>query len=337
MVAERLLNIFESDHNQSMLHACLSAASPPTGPRGCHAPVMAGMPEKTVFLCTQNNQQIPGALLVPYFNENVKVTGITRCTVLPMANFVLVHGAFHGGWCWSNVTEQLRHAGHTVVAPDLPGAGEDNTPLHEVTLEQAVARVIETLRSLSAPAVLVAHSMGGVVITQAAAQVPELISRLVYITAFRPDHGESLLNLTELPEGADDGVQANITVTGEPPIAEFDTAQAQAVFYNDLAEQSAQDATAQLNPQPLSLFATPMDLADAQLPPEEYVVCTKDQAIPPALQRLMAQRHASFVHELDSGHSPFYSCPEAITDLLLDVAKRAEENDEEAQQRITTV
>lgn len=234
-----------------------------------------------------------------------------------MTHFVLVHGAFHGGWCWEPVATLLTEAGHTVVTPDLPGAGDDDTPLEEVTLASATERVVQTLRSLEEPAVLVGHSMGGVVITQAAAQAPELVSRLVYLTAFRPAHGESLLDLTGLPEGAGDGVQANITVAGAPPVATFDATKAQHVFHHDVPADTAQQATDRLDPQPLAVFATPVDLEGAQLPPQEYVICTEDRAIPPALQRLMAERSPARVHKLPAGHSPFYSHTAEVVQVLL--------------------
>lgn len=239
-----------------------------------------------------------------------------------MANFVLVHGAFHGAWSWAELAQELRNAGHTVLTPDLPGAGEDTTPLGEVTLASATERVLEALRSLDEPAILVGHSMGGVVITQAAAIEPTRISRLIYLTAFRPVDGESLLDLTNLPEGADDGVQANITITDDPPVAIFDRNKANFVFYHDVAPDVAERATARLAPQPLSVFATPVDLIDAELPPVEYVICTEDNAIPPKLQRLMAERNPAMVHELAASHSPFYSRPDDVLRLLTEAAER---------------
>lgn len=202
------------------------------------------------------------------------------------------------------------------MAPDLPGAGDDQTPLDEVTLDSAVNRVIDTLRTLDGPAILVGHSMGGVVITQAAARVPDLVSRLVYLTAFRPTHGESLLDLSNFPEGFGDGVQANITVNGEPPIATFDLTQASTIFYNGLPEDLARQATGRIDRQPLSLFSTAVDIDGVDLPPQEYVVCTQDRAIMPALQRVMAERTPARIHELEAGHSPFYSHPDDVFKIL---------------------
>ncbi|MDQ4501344.1 alpha/beta fold hydrolase [Sinomonas sp. ASV322] len=235
-----------------------------------------------------------------------------------MTHFVLVHGAFHGGWCWSEVAAGLTQKGHAVVAPDLPGSGDDHTPVEGVTLESAVDRIIEALKASDEPSVLAAHSMGGIVTTQVAAQVPELISRLVYVTAFRPVDGESLLDLTHLPEGAGDGVQANISVAGDPPVATFNLEKANEIFGNGVPAHLAQQAVAKLTPQPLSLFATPVSLGGAVLPPTEYVICSEDRAIPPALQELMAARTPSArIHRLKAGHSPFYSHPQETIDILL--------------------
>ena len=88
----------------------------------------------------------------------------------------------------------------------------------EVTLDAYAERVCEALAA-GPPAVLVGHSMGGVVVTQAAARTPEQVETLVYVAAFAPADGQSLLDLTSLPEGAADQVQANIVVDGDPPVA----------------------------------------------------------------------------------------------------------------------
>ncbi|MDP5228146.1 MULTISPECIES: alpha/beta fold hydrolase [Arthrobacter] len=235
-----------------------------------------------------------------------------------MTHFVLVHGAFHGGWCWSDIVAGLDAKGHTAVAPDLPGSGDDPTPVSEVTLESAAARIVEELKAEDGPSVLVAHSMGGIVMTQVAAQVPELISKMIYVTAFRPVDGESLLALAGLPEGAGDGVQANSTVAGDPPVVIFDMTKSHEVFGTGVPADIAQAAAERLTPQPASLFATPVSIAGAQLPPTEYVICTQDRAIPPALQELMAARAPeATIHRLDTGHSPFYSAPEELLEILL--------------------
>jgi pimeloyl-ACP methyl ester carboxylesterase len=148
-----------------------------------------------------------------------------------MARFVLVHGAFSGAWIWGPLTDHLKAAGHAVAAFDLPGLGDDKTPASEVTLDRCVARLCEVLAADSEPAIVVGNSMGGVIATQAAARCPELVAALVYATAFLPKNGQSLLDLTKLPEGAGDQVQANITIEGDPPVATMPAAASRQALY----------------------------------------------------------------------------------------------------------
>src|SRR5438552_4982410 len=98
-----------------------------------------------------------------------------------MARFVLVHGAFSGAWIWGPVIARLNAAGHSVEAFDLPGMGDDRTPLSECTLDTNAARLCDVLTSRSEPAIVVGHSMGGVIATQAAARCPQRVSALVSV------------------------------------------------------------------------------------------------------------------------------------------------------------
>lgn len=244
-----------------------------------------------------------------------------------MARFVLVHGAFHGGWCWEPLIAELSAAGHTVQAPDLPGSGEDVTPLADVTLDAYAQRICDRLAEQPEPVTLVGHSMGGVAITQAAARCPERIARLVYVAAFLPADGQSLVDLASLPEGAGDGVQANMVVEGEPPVATMPQGAARDVFYGECAPEQAAWALERLRGQPVVPFTTPVDLAaggNGARPAPAYVVAARDRAIPPALQRRMAHHgRAADVVELDSDHSPFLSRTSDLAALLERLAAAA--------------
>ena len=134
-----------------------------------------------------------------------------------MARILLVHGAFAGAWCWEPALPGLRDGGHTVETVDLPGAGEDTTPVAEVTLDAYGAKICRAL-SEGPPAILAGQSMGGMAVTSAAARCPERVRALVYISAFAPDNGQSLAELVSYPEAADDQVQANLVVEGDPPV-----------------------------------------------------------------------------------------------------------------------
>src|SRR3954452_10319794 len=226
-----------------------------------------------------------------------------------MARFLLVHGAFHGAWCWEPFVAELEARGHAAATLDLPGAGDDATPVAEVTLDAYARRICDALAAESDPVVLVGHSMGGMAIAQAAARCPEKITRLVYVAAFLPSDGQSLVDLTKLPEGAGDMVQANMVVEGEPPVATMPAEAAREAFYGRCTPEQAAWATERIRPQPLAPFVTPVALDGATAgPPRAYVVATADRAIPTALQRrLVADNPDVDAVEIESDHSPFLS------------------------------
>jgi pimeloyl-ACP methyl ester carboxylesterase len=230
-----------------------------------------------------------------------------------MARFVLVHGAFGGAWSWGEFIGDLERAGHTATAIDLPGSGEDQTPLEGVTLEACAARVCEALAAEPEPAILVGHSMGGVVITQAAARCPERISLLVFVAAFMPRDGQSLIDLTQLPEGAGDQVQANIVVEGDPPVATMADPAARAALMARCSPEQIARALELSRPQPVAPFATPVSIPDGALDGlrRVYIHTTEDVAIPPALQRRMLRENPCIeVVEIATDHAPFLSAPE---------------------------
>ena len=101
-----------------------------------------------------------------------------------MSTYVLIHGAWHGSWCWDKVVSLLKQAGHTAIAPDLPGHGKDKTPIPEITLQGYVQRVCETVNAQVEPVILVGHSMGGGVITQAAEECPDKLKMLFICALF---------------------------------------------------------------------------------------------------------------------------------------------------------
>jgi pimeloyl-ACP methyl ester carboxylesterase len=236
-----------------------------------------------------------------------------------MARFVLVHGAFHGAWCWEPLVAELSGTyGHAVTALDLPGHGDDSTAVADVTLDAYAQKICDALADEPEPVVLVGHSMGGVAITQAAARCPERTARLVYVAAFLPGDGQSLVDLTKLPEGAGDMVQENMVVKGKPPIATMPADAAREAFYGKCSPQQAAWAVEQIRPQPLAPFVTPVELEGAgEGPPRAYVLATEDRALPTALQRrLVAENPDLEVVELDSDHSPFLSATTELAEAL---------------------
>ena len=154
-----------------------------------------------------------------------------------MARFVLVHGGFSGAWIWLPLMDRLKAAGHLVEAFDLPGMGDDHTSPSEVSLDSYARRVCEVLAANSEPAVVVGHSMGGIVARQAAARCPERVAALV--AAFLPKDKQSLIDLLKLPEGAGEQVLSNVVVDGEPPVAVMPAAASRHALYGSCADNVA--------------------------------------------------------------------------------------------------
>jgi len=239
-----------------------------------------------------------------------------------MARFVLVHGAFGGAWSWEPIVGPLEAAGHTVETLDLPGGGEDRTPLEDVTLEACAARVVEQLLRRPDPAVLVGYSMGGVVVTQAASNCPERVASLIFMAAFMPANGQSLVDLTRLPEGQGDMIQANIVVEGDLVAMLPDEAAAKAI-YNCCTPEQIQASVPRRRPQAVAPFTTPVNVDDTVLAsiPRSYVLTRRDNAIPPALQRRMIAEHpCRKAIELDTDHAPQLSATSELVAALIDLA-----------------
>jgi pimeloyl-ACP methyl ester carboxylesterase len=234
-----------------------------------------------------------------------------------VATFVLVHGAWHGAWCFQKLVTALAARGHRSVTGDLPGHGADPTPPAAVTLDAYVARVGGWLEAQPEPAFLLGHSMGGVVITQAAEAYAPRIRALVYLCAFLPASGQALFSFPVSPLLA-----AQLRIERETGVSRIDPAGAREVFYQDCADADVEAARARLGPQPLQPVRTPVATGArfASLP-RHYVECLRDNAVPLELQRSMHAALPCRVHTLDAGHSPFYSMPERLADVLDGIAR----------------
>jgi pimeloyl-ACP methyl ester carboxylesterase len=243
-----------------------------------------------------------------------------------MARLVLVHGAFCGAWIWAPLSERLKSMGHSVETFDLPGMGEDRTPVEKITLDACAGRLCEVLASHPEPAIVIGHSMGGIIATHGAARSPERVAGLVYVAAFLPRNSQSLLDLTKLPEGAGDQVQANIVLEGDPPVAVMPDKASRHALYDCCSEDVAVWATRNHRPQPVAPFAAPVSIPPGALDAIDryYVICTEDRAVPPPLQRRMiAENPCVEVAELNTDHTPQLSMTEELANVLDRFARRA--------------
>jgi pimeloyl-ACP methyl ester carboxylesterase len=237
-------------------------------------------------------------------------------------NVVLVHGAWHGAWCWERVIPALAKQGIKATAIDLPGHGEDASVMTD--LHGDATKVTEVLDELGESAILVGHSYGGAVITEAGDH--PLVERLLFIAALIPDTGETCQKAAtkEVAEAGLDWkgrpnfgkafiVAADNSVTLDPTIA------AQCL-YNDCDDATVAWALDRLGPHPLgNLQQSPSRIA-WRMKPSTYAVCADDLAVHPDLERILAKRCTSIV-EWPTGHSPYLSDPKRVAALVAGVAQ----------------
>jgi len=237
-----------------------------------------------------------------------------------MSQFVLVHGAWHGAWCWEKLVPLLEARGHAVRAIDLPGHGRDPKPPGSVSWDDYMDRMGEVIATVPEPPILVGHSLGGAVITGAADRWPERIRALVYLCAMLPDAPDffSRFQVTSVLTGG-------VRPAPDGSVMELDPKIVRDAFYHDCSDEDAARAAARLRPQPAGGFQMSFELAPGRFGrvPRHYVECTQDRAIDIASQRAMHAKMPCTVHTLDASHSPFLSMPDRLADVLERITRSA--------------
>jgi len=238
-----------------------------------------------------------------------------------MATFILIHGAWHGGWAWKDVKTLLAEKGHTVLAPDLPGHGSNPTPFQEVTMKAYVQSVVDLLAKQSEPVILAGHSMSGAVISQAAEQRPTMVSKLVYVCAFLLKHDRSVLDAMKKDEAG--AFLPRLTFTDDQRGAQFDEATLREVLYNETPEDRLQWAKPQLiTTQPTEPFGAPLQITNERFGniSRAYIKCMRDKTLTPHTQQRMIDTFpCEQVFELEADHAPFLSKPEDLSKALLSI------------------
>lgn len=225
---------------------------------------------------------------------------------------VLVHGAWHGPWCWDRVTPLLHARGIETIALDLPSM--DVNSGYVTTIHDDAKALRAALDALDRPAVVLGHSYGGSVITEGAAGHP-MAKRLVYLAAFMPDAGQSQNDFIALVPHPHFAPAIRPQPDGRLALAPEAVGP---LLYNDCDEQTVAWARERLRSMLTSNDAAPA--AAWRGIPATYVVCALDAMLLPELQRKMAA-HADEVIEWDTSHSPFASQPKLVADLCERLAR----------------
>ncbi len=231
-------------------------------------------------------------------------------------HFVLIHGAWHGGWCWGGVIQALQKEGHTAEAPTMPGhnPGDDRSGIE---LESYVGKIIDVLNKQAGPVVLVGHSSAGFLLQSAAAKAANKIEQLIFLNAFILPDGKCQFDL--VPPEAAEGMTAAASASPDncvPVIEDFVRDMLMAGEPVELQDE----LLSRLVPQPLALFTTKVSTQDfGGLNIRKTVLfCKEDASLPPGAYLGMAKGLGEYdLIEIGGGHEALFTKPEIVANGLI--------------------
>ena len=234
-----------------------------------------------------------------------------------MADFLLVHGAWHTSSCWDLVASQLETSGHRVVALDLPGRPGDTTNRGDISVQSHVDAITGAARELSNP-IVVAHSLSGFWASQAVERFDVKLDWLVFLCAYVPINGKSAADVA--PRDTDGEIHRVIIIDSDHGTSTLSPeSNTKEMLYGDCEPFIGNAAFTQLCPEPVRPALEPITVTESRFHSQRkaYIECQRDRVISIDFQRKM-QTHSTFdkVIAMDTGHSPFLSSPAELTSHL---------------------
>lgn len=249
-----------------------------------------------------------------------------------MATFVLVHGAWHGSWCWELIKPLLELRSHRVLTPDLQYGDDAEGYQNENIVGLWADKVASIIDDEVGPVILVGHSRGGLVISEVAERRPDRIEKLVYMSAFLVPPSKSLNDMRDiLGDGPD--LLPILDLAPDFSKSRIRSGAGHALFYNRVPSDWLAAIDARLGWEPHAAHAVPLALTPENYGrvPRAYIENVDDQIISIALQReLQRQQPCEKLFTLQADHSPFYSAPFELAAALDDIANSVSTQPQEA-------
>ncbi len=234
--------------------------------------------------------------------------------------FVLVHGAWQAPYVWDAVKAGLEAKGQKVIVVELPAHGNDMTSPAAVSIDVYRDKVIAAIQNVNGKVILVGHSMGGVVITAVAEKIASKIEKLVYIGAFLPANGQSLMDLAMTD--AQSILGPNLIPSKDQLTLDVNHDKIIDIFCQDASADVQKEVLAKFRVEPAIPFGNKVLLTDAGFGSvtKYYIHTAQDHAVGLDLQkRMVTAAHITNTYSLDTGHSPFLSKPDQVTALLITI------------------
>ncbi|SHN12541.1 alpha/beta fold hydrolase [Chitinophaga sp. CF418] len=242
------------------------------------------------------------------------------------STFVLVHGAWQASFVWDKVKAFLEAEGNKVVLVELAGHGNDRTSVSEITFDGYVKQVTDVINSLNVPVVLVGHSLGGAIVTQAACKVPQKIDKLIYVAGFIPKSGSSVFDYSAMDQGTSIPSALEFSADGSTVTITNPEVNMREIFCKDGSDEDIYLLVEKLRPEPVEAAGTPLNYSSeiyGTIANKYYVYTTEDKAISfPFQQQMVSEAHISNTYEIKAGHSPFLSKPNELVQILNTIIKK---------------
>jgi pimeloyl-ACP methyl ester carboxylesterase len=239
--------------------------------------------------------------------------------------FILVAGAGHGGWCWRKVIPLLEANGYRAIAVDVPGSGNDTDLLKNNTLEDDVKAVVNAVNSVQGKVILLGHSSGGVIVSQAAELLGKTkVDKLIYLDAFLPANGESVFSIAEKigkrkqsPHVSTVPIPERFVFSADGRSFKWNADLVRQLFYDDCSQEDVLFAKAHMGWQSVATLATPVHLTDPVYGSikKYYILCTLAKDLDKS--SLVTDVPCEKMFQLPSSHSPFFSMPDKLVAILV--------------------
>jgi pimeloyl-ACP methyl ester carboxylesterase len=238
-----------------------------------------------------------------------------------MKTFLLLHGSWHSAWNWHKVVPILEKQGHRAIAIDLPGMGRDKTPIETVKMSDTVQIICNYIDGIEGKVILVGHSKNGIMISQVAEQRPEKIEKLIYLAAYLIPNGKTQREYSM--QDTQGVLKPYVTQHPDKKAHTLDPTIFKEGLYHDCPNDITAMARYILSHEPVESGITPLNLSTENYGsvPRFYIECTEDRAVTPYIQKLMYEETpCEKVYSLPSSHSPFFSMPDKLCDIFIDIA-----------------
>lgn len=236
-----------------------------------------------------------------------------------MTDLLLIHGSGHGAWCWRDLIPELSARGVTSRAIDLPGHGDTPAPIEEITLEAYADAIEAAIGEAGGPVALAGHSAGGFPISLVAERRPDLVRHLIYVCAYAPRTGLSLVDMRK--EAPRQPILDAIDKSADGLAFTFRDDALERALFHDCPPGTIDYARAHLVPQAIKPQATPITLTERYASvPRSYIRCSEDQTIPPEYQTTMAEGFPPEArYEMATSHSPFFAQPARLAEIITEI------------------